>query len=271
MEEKRNNGLYIPSMERDACGIGFVAHLKGEQSHHLIDDALEMLMNMEHRGACGCEPETGDGAGIIIQMPDRFLRETCAEQGISLPPFGQYAVGMIFFPADEQVREECRYILNKHIGELGFELIGYRDVPTDNTQIGATAKSLEPKIEQVFIKHKTITDPAALERKIYVLKKYTTHFIGHNVEDNKGEFYCVSFSYKTIAYKGQLRTDQLADYYPDLKDKRLKSALALVHSRFSTNTFPKWKLAQPFKMIAHNGEINTIRGNVNWMSSKESL
>ena len=178
---------------------------------------------------------------------------------------------MIFLPVNEGVREECKYILNKHIGELGFELIGYRDVPTDNRSIGATAKSLEPKIEQVFIRHKTITDPAALERKIYVLKKYTTHFIGHNVEGNIGEFYFVSFSYKTIAYKGQLRTDQLASYYPDLNDKRLTSALALVHSRFSTNTFPKWKLAQPFKLIAHNGEINTIRGNVNWMSSKESL
>jgi len=263
--------MYVPSMEHDACGIGFVANLKGKKTHENIEDAITMLMNMEHRGGCGCEPETGDGAGILIQNPHDFLKEECAALGFDLPDYGSYGVGMIFFPADKSTREECRYILNKHIGELGFELIGYRDVPTDNSQIGATAKSLEPKIEQVFIKHKTITDPAALERKIYVLKKYTTHFIGHNVEDNEGEFYCVSFSYKTIAYKGQLRTDQLADYYPDLKDKRLKSALALVHSRFSTNTFPKWKLAQPFKMIAHNGEINTIRGNVNWMSSKESL
>jgi glutamate synthase (NADPH/NADH) large chain len=271
MNEHNNKGMYVPSMEHDACGIGFVANLKGKKSHENIKDAITMLMNMEHRGGCGCEPETGDGAGILIQNPHDFLKEECAKLGFDLPDYGNYGIGMIFFPADEKVREECRYILNKHIGELGFELIGYREVPTNNVHIGATAKSLEPKIEQVFIKHKTIKDPAALERKLFVLKKYTTHFIGHNVEENNGDFYFVSFSYKTLAYKGQLRTDQLAEYYPDLKDERMKSALALVHSRFSTNTFPKWKLAQPFKMIAHNGEINTIRGNVNWMSSQESL
>lgn len=263
--------MYVPTMEHDSCGIGFVANLKGIKSHENVEDAITMLMNMEHRGGCGCEPETGDGAGILIQNPHEFLKEECSKLGFELPEYGKYGVGMIFFPADKAVREECRYILNKHIGELGFELLGYRKVPTNNSNIGATAKSLEPWTEQVFIRHKTITDPAILERKIYVLKKYTIHFIGHNVEGNNGDFYFVSFSYKTMVYKGQLRTDQLADYFPDLKDPRVKTALALVHSRFSTNTFPKWKLAQPFKMIAHNGEINTIRGNVNWMSSKESL
>ncbi len=263
--------MYVPEMEHDACGIGFVANLKGKKSHEIVRDAITMLKNMEHRGACGCEPETGDGAGILIQNPHDFLKEECTKLGFDLPDYGQYGVGMIFFPADEAVREECRYILNKHIGELGFELIGYREVPTDNSMIGATAKSLEPKIEQVFVRHTTITDPDELERKIYVLKKYTTHFIGHNVEGNNGDFYFVSFSHKTLVYKGQLRTDQLAPYFPDLRDIRMKSALALIHSRFSTNTFPKWKLAQPFKYIAHNGEINTIRGNVNWMSSKETL
>ena len=263
--------MYVPSMEHDACGIGFVANLKGKKSHQIVQDAITMLMNMEHRGGCGCEPETGDGAGILIQNPHDFLKEECSKLGFELPEYGTYGVGMIFFPADKAVREECRYILNKHIGELGFELLGYRVVPTDNSTIGATAKSLEPWTEQVFVRHKTITDPAELERKIYVLKKYTIHFIGHNVEGNNGDFYCVSFSYKTMVYKGQLRTDQLPAYFPDLQDPRVKSAIALVHSRFSTNTFPKWKLAQPFKLIAHNGEINTIRGNVNWMSSKESL
>lgn len=263
--------MYVPSMEHDSCGIGFVANLKGKKSHEIVQDAITMLMNMEHRGGCGCEPETGDGAGILIQNPHDFLKEECSKLGFELPEFGSYGVGMIFFPVNEEVRKECKYILNKHIDELGFELIGYRDVPTDNSSIGATAKSLEPKIEQVFVKHKTITDPQTLERKIYVLKKYTTHFIGHNVDDNNKDFYFVSFSHKTIGYKGQLRTDQLASYFPDLNDKRLISALALVHSRFSTNTFPNWKLAQPFKFIAHNGEINTIRGNINWMSSKETL
>jgi glutamate synthase (NADPH/NADH) large chain len=271
MNECDNKGMYVPSMEHDACGIGFVANLKGAKSHENVRDALTMLMNMEHRGGCGCEPETGDGAGILIQNPHDFLKEECAKIGFQLPAYGAYGVGMVFFPAGEAVREECRYILNKHIGELGFELIGYREVPTDNSHIGATAKSLEPKIEQVFIRHTTITDATELERKLYVLKKYTTHFIGHNVEQEDNDFYFTSFSYKTLVYKGQLRTDQIADYFPDLKDPRVKSAIALVHSRFSTNTFPKWKLAQPFKMIAHNGEINTIRGNVNWMSSQESL
>lgn len=271
MNNKENKGMYVPSMEHDSCGIGFVANLKGKKSHETVQDAVTMLMNMEHRGGCGCDPETGDGAGIMIQNPHDFLKEECATLGFELPEFGTYAVGMIFFPAEEAAREECRYILDKHIGELGFELLGYREVPTDNSTIGATAKSTEPKVEQVFVIHKTITDPAELERKIYVLKKYTIHFIGHNVEGNNGDFYIVSFSYKTMIYKGQLRTDQLASYFLDLNDKRVVSALALVHSRFSTNTFPKWKLAQPFKYIAHNGEINTIRGNVNWMSSKESL
>lgn len=271
MKQEKNQGLYVPSMEHDSCGIGFVTNLKGEKSHEIIEDAIQMLTNMEHRGGCGCEPETGDGAGILIQMPQEFFQSECSNIGIDLPEYGKYAVGQIFFPADKNVREECRTILNKHIEELGFELLGYREVPTFNDHIGVTAKSLEPKTEQVFVKHTSIKDPMEFERKLYVLKKYTTHFIGHNVEGNNGDFYFVSFSYKTIVYKGQLRTDQLKPYYEDLSDERMKSAIALVHSRFSTNTFPKWKLAQPFKYIAHNGEINTIRGNVNWMSSKEAL
>ncbi len=271
MKKNKNNGVYIPSMEHDACGIGFVANLKGKRSHAVVINAMEMLMNMEHRGAVGSDPGTGDGAGILIQVPHEFFKEECKNLGFDLPEFGKYGVGMIFFPADEEVREECRYILNKHIGELGFELLGYRKVPTQNEHIGVTAKSIEPWVEQLFVRHKTINNPADLERKIYVLKKYTSHFIGHNVEENKNEFYFLSFSYKTIVYKGQLRTNQVVPYFPDLDDKRVETALALVHSRFSTNTFPKWKLAQPFKYIAHNGEINTIRGNINWMSSKESL
>ena len=172
MNEIKNKGMYVPTMEHDSCGIGFVANLKGKKSHETVQDAVTMLMNMEHRGGCGCEPETGDGAGILIQNPHDFLKEECARIGIDLPEYGSYAVGMIFFPADKTVREECRYILNKHIGELGFELLGYREVPTDNSSIGATAKSLEPKTEMVFVRHKTITDRTELERKIYVLKKY---------------------------------------------------------------------------------------------------
>jgi glutamate synthase (NADPH/NADH) large chain len=264
-------GMYVPQMEHDSCGIGFVANLKGKKSHDIIEDALQMLVNMEHRGGCGCEPETGDGAGILIQNPHNFLKGECDKLGINLPEYGAYGVGNVFFPADEKVRENCRKLLLKHMDELGFELLGFREVPVYNEHIGATAKSLEPKCEQVFVKHRKISDPADLERKLYVLKRYTTHYIGHHVEGNNGDFYFLSFSYKTMIYKGQLRTDQVRPYFLDLQDERMKTALALVHSRFSTNTFPKWKLAQPFKFIAHNGEINTIRGNVNWMSSKESL
>ncbi|MCC5927742.1 MAG: glutamate synthase large subunit [Cyclobacteriaceae bacterium] len=271
MKEKINKGMYIPDMEHDACGIGFIANLHGEKSHEVVQDALTMLMNMEHRGACGCEPETGDGAGILIQNPHEFYVEVCKEEGIDLPEFGKYGTGMIFFPSDAEVREECRKVFNKHLTQMGFSLLGYRKVPTDNRLVGATARSTEPAIEQVFVIHNGINDPMDLERRLYILKKYTTHYIGNNVEDNNGDFYFSSLSYKTVVYKGQLRTDQLREYYPDLQDKRIKSALALVHSRFSTNTFPQWKLAQPFKYVAHNGEINTVRGNLNWMSAKESM
>ncbi|MGF1637097.1 MAG: glutamate synthase large subunit [Cyclobacteriaceae bacterium] len=271
MKEKISKGMYVPDMEHDACGIGFIANLHGEKSHDVIQDALTMLMNMEHRGGCGCEPETGDGAGILIQNPHEFYKEECQALGFDLPEFGQYGTGIIFFPPDAEVRAECKRYFNQHMEQLDFELIGYRDMPTDNRTVGATARSTEPKTEQVFIRHKSITDPMELERRLYVLKKYTTHYVGHNVEGNNGDFYFVSLSYKTVVYKGQLRTDQLREYYPDLRNKRMKSALALVHSRFSTNTFPKWKLAQPFKYIAHNGEINAVRGNVNWMNAKESM
>ena len=271
MEQRINKGLYLPEMEHDACGIGFVANLKGKKSYDIIAKSIQMLENMDHRGGRGAEPETGDGAGILIQMPHRFFSEECKKSGITLPEFGQYGVGMIFFPKNQLVREECSKILNKHISELGFELLCYRDVPVNSEPIGATAKKYEPKIKQLFVRHKTIKDPAELERKLYVLKKYTAHYIKHNVDNNNGEFYFVSLSYKTLIYKGQLTTLQLKPYFPDLSDERMVTALALVHSRFSTNTFPKWKLAQPFKYIAHNGEINTIRGNLNWMSSNEAL
>ncbi len=271
MINSENQGMYVPEMEHDACGIGFVANLKGKKSHQIIRDALTMLMNMEHRGGTGAEPDSGDGAGILLQMPHAFLEEKCKEENIKLPPFSKYGVGMIFFPSDKVVLEECRKILNKHIQELGFELLGYRKVPVINSSLGTTAKNSEPVVEQLFVRHKTITDSFDLERKLFVLKKYTANFVKHNVDNHNGDFYFVSLSYKTIVYKGQFTTAQLSQYYPDLNDEGMHTALALVHSRFSTNTFPKWKLSQPFKYIAHNGEINTIRGNLNWMGSNEAL
>ncbi len=266
-----NKGMYVPEMEHDACGIGFVANLKGKKSHQIIEDALAMLMNMEHRGGTGAEPDSGDGAGILIQMPHSFFVKECRKENINLPEFGEYGVGMIFFPSDETVHKECRKVLNSHIQELGFELLGYRKVPVNNETLGTTAKNSEPVTEQVFVRHKTITDTLELERKLFVLKKYTANFIKHNVDNNNGDFYFVSISYKTIVYKGQFTTEQVLQYYPDLSDPEMETALALVHARFSTNTFPKWKLAQPFKYIAHNGEINSIRGNLNWMGSNEAL
>uniref|UniRef100_A0AA49JHC5 Glutamate synthase [NADPH] large chain n=1 Tax=Roseihalotalea indica TaxID=2867963 RepID=A0AA49JHC5_9BACT len=262
--------LYDPSFEHDACGIGFVANLQGKKSHSIVDDAIIMLQNMEHRGACGCEPDTGDGAGILVQKPHQFLQEVTE---FDLPEFEQYGVAMIFFPANTQAREECRKHFNTIIEELGLELIGYRKVPTNNQSLGRSAKLVEHKIEQAFIRWKQSpsSDPMALERRLYVLKNYASHTIHKEVADTEDTFYIASCSYKTLVYKGQLTTFQVRPYYLDLQHASFVTGLALVHSRFSTNTFPKWKLAQPFRFIAHNGEINTIRGNVNWMRSKEAL
>ena len=264
-----SKGLYTPQLESDACGTGLIANLKGNKSHELIDQALQMLENMEHRGACGCEPNTGDGAGILIQIPHLFFQAKAKELGFFLPDMGLYGVGMIFFPTDRVLREQCRVLLNDYIDECDFELIGYRDVPTQNESLGASALMVEPKIEQVFVKPKSPLDKKSLERKLYILRKFATHNIYHTYPQAKDHFYVLSFSYKTIIYKGQLTTYQLKPYFLDLQDELCTSAIALIHSRFSTNTVPKWKLAQPFRYIAHNGEINTITGNINWWRSKE--
>ncbi len=263
-------------MERDSCGIGFVANLKGVKSHQVVEDALVMLQNMEHRGACGCEPETGDGAGILIQTPHEFFSDECRKLHIELPDYGGYGVGVIFFPTNQRVREACRQRLYEVAERLKLEILGFRMIPVNNTTIGSTACSVELHYEQIFIKHRDSVDQNTLERKLFVFRMHTTHSIGSTskgraIVGNNYEFYWASLSTKTVVYKGQLRTGQLPVYYPDLRDRRIVSALALVHSRFSTNTFPKWKLAQPFRFIAHNGEINTIRGNINWMKSKQAL
>lgn len=273
----KNKSLYHPSFEHDSCGIGFVAHLKGNKSHEVIEDALTMLENMEHRGACGYEPETGDGAGILLQLPHQFLKEECKKSGIQLPEYGEYGAGMIFFPKNEQVREACRERLKEIAAETGFEIIGFREVPVNPQGIGSAALATSLHSEQIFLQLKDNSGGVEeLERKLFIFRKYSTHTIGStrkgkSISGNNYNFYWSSLSHKVIIYKGQLRTDQLKTYYPDLRDKRVTSALAMVHSRFSTNTFPKWNLAQPFRYTAHNGEINTIRGNVNWMKSKQAL
>jgi len=263
-------GLYRPEFERDACGIGFVANIKGNKSHQVISDALTILENMEHRGACGCESNTGDGAGILIQIPHAFFFDECLKMGVHLPPFGKYGVGSVFFPKEVRLREECRDIFSRTAEELGLELLTWRKVPVNPEGIGYTARSVEPDMEQVFIACPDhITDPLAFERKLFVLRNYASHLINNTVKKDPIGFYISSLSYKVIVYKGQLTSRQVRSYYPDLSNKKVVSALGLVHSRFATNTFPSWKLAQPFRYIAHNGEINTLQGNLNWIKTNE--
>ncbi len=266
-----NQGLYRSAFEHDSCGIGGVVNVKGVKSHETISDALLMLSNMEHRGGRGSDPKTGDGAGILIQMPHSFFKEVTPRLGFTLPDEGSYGVGMVFFPRNKQLYKKSKEQLNKIIGELSFEIIGYRQVPTDETVPGSGAMEVMPNIEQVFVKHKEGLKGLDLERKLYVLRNYSTRMINQNIPGVNDAFYFASFSGQTLIYKGQLRTDQVLTFYKDLQNNRLTSAIAVVHSRFSTNTFPNWRLAQPFRFLSHNGEINTIRGNLNKMRSKETL
>ena len=265
-----SQGLYSPTFEHDACGIGFVANIKGRKSHQHISDALTVLENMEHRGACGCESNTGDGAGIMIQVPHEFFFDECLKLGVHLPAFGKYGVGVIFFPQDLQLREECRDIFNRAAEKLGLEILTYRKVPVNQKDIGSSALSVEPVMELVFIAcPHNIINPDDFERKLFVLRNYASHTIFNTVRKDEIGFYLASLSHKTIVYKGQLTSTQVRGYFPDLSDKRVVSAFGLVHSRFATNTFPSWKLAQPFRYIAHNGEINTLQGNLNWLRASE--
>ena len=265
-----SNGLYSPSFEHDSCGIGFVANIKSHKSHQIISDALTILENMEHRGACGCEQNTGDGAGIMIQVPHEFFFDECSKLGVHLPPFGKYGVGVLFFPKDIRLKEECRDIFNRCADKLGLDVLAYRKVPVDPDDIGYTALSVEPEMEQVIVACPDhITNPEDFERKLFLLRNYASHTINNTIKKDAVGFYIASLSYKTIVYKGQLTSRQVRHYFPDLRNKRVVSAFGLVHSRFATNTFPSWKLAQPFRFIAHNGEINTLQGNLNWLKTSE--
>jgi len=263
-------GLYDPAQEHDACGVGFIAHIKGRKSHTIIEQGLEILKNLTHRGAVGADPKAGDGAGILIQIPDQFFREEMAKQGVRLPPPGQYGVGMVFLPQEPASRLACEYEIERAIKDEGQVLLGWRDVPRDPSVLGESVKAIEPVIRQVFVgrgKGVTVTD--ALERKLYIIRRVSGNAIrALNLAHGK-EFYVPSLSARTIVYKGMLLARDIANYYLELKDPRVASALALVHQRFSTNTFPSWELAHPFRMIAHNGEINTLRGNVNWIRARQ--
>lgn len=269
--EQSSQGLYTPELEHDACGIGFVAHLKNRKSHHVVTQALDMLARMEHRGGQGCDPCSGDGAGILLQKPHEFVLEEAVKLGIKLPSFDQYGVGVVLFPRDEHKRAQCRDILERNAKRLDLDVLGYRKLPTDNSMLGADPLSTEPYFEHVFISAGPGSTPQELERKLYVLRNYTVRVCLESVSNIGDDFYINSLSYKTLVYKGQLTTEQVPQYFLDLQNPTMVTALALVHSRFSTNTFPRWRLAQPFRYIAHNGEINTVRGNLNWMKAREAI
>ncbi|MGH8647684.1 MAG: glutamate synthase central domain-containing protein, partial [Burkholderiales bacterium] len=263
-------GLYDSRHEHDACGVGFVAHIKGKKSHTIVEQGLTVLKNLTHRGAVGWDPKLSDGAGCLIQIPDRFFREELAKRGVKLPPAGQYGVGMVFLPRDPASRLACEYEIERAIKDEGQVLLGWRDVPVDNSDLAEPAKRIEPVIRQVFVgRGKGITVTDALERKLYVIRKSAGHAIQALKLAHGKEFYVPTLSARTLCYKGMLLAYQVGEYYLDLKDARVESALALVHQRFSTNTFPSWDLAHPFRMICHNGEINTLRGNINWIRARQ--
>ncbi|MBK6905701.1 MAG: glutamate synthase large subunit [Rhodocyclaceae bacterium] len=264
-------GLYDPAHEHDACGVGFVAHIKNKKSHALIEQGLLILKNLEHRGATGYDPLLGDGAGILIQKPDAFFRAEMAKQKVTLPADGDYGVGMIFLPQDPASRTACEEAINRAVISEGQVLLGWRDVPCTNLGLAKAARDIEPIIRQVFIgRGANTSDSDALERKLYIIRKESGHAIqALKLPDGK-MFYVPSMSVRTVVYKGMLLANQVGEYFDDLRDARVVTALALVHQRFSTNTFPTWDLAHPFRMIAHNGEINTVRGNVNWIRARQA-
>ncbi len=262
-------GLYDPQHEHDACGVGFIVHIKGHKSHGIVKQGLELLRNLTHRGAVGADPYAGDGAGILIQMPDAFLRAECGKQGLVLPQEGAYAVGMVFLPRDPSDRATCEKLFAEIITRENAVLLGWRDVPVDNQGLGETAKLVEPFIRQVFIgRGPAFPDQDTFERKLFVIRKQVENAVRDLNLNNGYSFYVPSLSTRTLVYKGMLLANQVGSFYPDLLDERIDSALALVHQRFSTNTFPTWDRAHPFRMIAHNGEINTLRGNMNGMAAR---
>ena len=273
LKELAKKGLYSPEQEHDACGVGLVANIKGQKTHQIIDEGIQVLINLGHRGAAGRDPETGDGAGMLIQTPVKLFQREAATLGFDLPAFGEYGVGMVFLPPDAQARTKGRDLINKVIEAEGLEVLGWRDVPLDHSKIGEDARAVCPHICQVFIGGgPEIKDTAQLERKLYVVRKVIEHSTQEAglAEEEADCFYICSMSCKTIVYKGLLMAHQISDFYLDLKDTDLVSAFALVHSRFSTNTLGSWRLAHPYRYLAHNGEINTLRGNLNWMHAREA-
>ena len=265
-------GLYDPQNEHDACGVGFVVNVKGRKSHAIVRDALTILINLRHRGACGCENNTGDGAGILIQMPHLFLQQACEEARIPLPAEKQYGCGLVFLPPMAEHRRQCEAEFERIVHEEGQTFLGWRNVPTNNGTLGATAKAGEPVIRQVFIgRDPRIQDDLTFERKLFIIRRRVENAIRYGKSEFGSWFYVPSLSHRTLVYKGMLMAEQVGTYFPELDDPAMQSALALVHSRFSTNTFPSWDRAHPYRYIAHNGEINTLRGNINWVHARQAL
>ncbi|MEI6438018.1 MAG: glutamate synthase large subunit [Candidatus Omnitrophota bacterium] len=263
-------GLYDPQFEHDACGVGFVADIKGRKSHDIVAQGIKILENLAHRGACGCDPLTGDGAGILLQMPDAFMRKVAKAEGFELPVFGDYACGNVFLPVEPQSRNIIEEWVEQIISEEGQHFLGWRAIPHDNRHVGRVAHSVQPEMRQLFIARGGNTSPEEFERKLYIIRKRTWTKVHTSTVHDRSFFYMCSLSAKTLVYKGQFMAEQLGPFFADLSDPDMVSALALVHSRYSTNTFPTWSLAHPYRMVAHNGEINTLRGNLNWMRAREA-
>ncbi|HEY0566517.1 MAG TPA: glutamate synthase central domain-containing protein, partial [Xanthobacteraceae bacterium] len=267
-----SQGLYDPALDKDSCGVGFIADIKGRKSHQIVQDALTILVNLEHRGAVGADPRAGDGAGILVQIPHKFFARKAKELGFTLPEPGKYAIGVLFMPRDAEWREHIRKTFDEMTRQEGFEVLGWRtDIPTDNSTLGVTVKPTEPVHMQVLVgQGKQNLSEDDFERRLYILRKAVSNTIYQQRERRVSGYYPVSLSCRTVIYKGMFLADQLGTYYPDLHEPDFESALALVHQRFSTNTFPTWSLAHPYRMIAHNGEINTLRGNNNWMAARQA-
>ena len=267
----QRSGLYDPAFEHDACGVGFVVDVAGLRSHSVVARALEVLINLEHRGACGCESNTGDGAGILVQMPDRFLRKVLS---FALPPAGTYGGGLIFLPTEHRSRLALQRLIDRIVVEEGQTVLGWRHVPVEDGHLGPSAIATRPIMEQLFIaasddvRRALDGDAMAFERRLYVIRRRIENAVDALPEADRQRFYIPSLSSRTLIYKGMLTASQIQPTFPDLADPDLESALALVHQRFSTNTFPSWPLAHPYRLVAHNGEINTLRGNINWMRAR---
>ena len=265
-------GLYDPQFEHDACGVGLVANIKGIKSHSVVTQGLEALVNLGHRGACGADPETGDGAGILVQMPHEFFVQRCAELGISLPDYGHYGVGMVFLPQDSAQRRACEQMVERVVEDEGQSFLGWRDVPVSSDAIGILAASVQPVIRQFFVgRSDDLKDQFQFELKLYVIRKQIEKAVGASGMEEKDDFYISSLSYNRVVYKGLIMANQLEHFYHDIRDQAMTTSFVLVHSRFSTNTLGSWRLAHPYRFAIHNGEINTLRGNINWMTARESM